>query len=61
MKRIIRDRLLTTEESKEYQAMREDPELYEIAKDITLKAGFPWTDPRTLKTYYPPRNKTTNQ
>lgn len=29
--------------------------LYEIAKDITIKAGFPWTDPRSGKTHEPIR------
>lgn len=35
--------------------MNEDPRLYELAKRITLEAGFNWTDPRTLKTYKPER------
>jgi hypothetical protein len=29
------------------------PELYEIAKEITLGAGMPYTDPRTLQTTLP--------
>jgi hypothetical protein len=33
--------------------MREIPELYEIAKRITLDAGFSYTDPRTLETTQP--------
>jgi hypothetical protein len=40
--------------------MREIPELYEIAKRITLDAGFPYTDPRTLETTQPmPKNNKT--
>jgi hypothetical protein len=43
--------------------MNEHPELYNIAKRITLEAGFQWTDPRTGKTHFPPRTrrKTTNK
>jgi len=37
--------------------MNEHPRLYEIAKQITLEAGFPYTDPRTLKTTQPPKKK----
>jgi hypothetical protein len=33
--------------------MREHPELYAIAKKITLEAGYPYTDPRTLETTQP--------
>lgn len=28
-------------------------ELYRIAKEVTLKAGFPYTDPRTGETFHP--------
>lgn len=35
--------------------MKEIPELYAIAKKITLDAGYPYTDPRTLETTQPPR------
>jgi hypothetical protein len=37
--------------------MKEIPELYEIAKQITLDAGYPYTDPRTLETTKPKMNK----
>jgi hypothetical protein len=37
--------------------MREDPRLYEIAKRITLQAGYPWTDPRTGETFHPGTTK----
>lgn len=37
--------------------MKEHPELYAIAKRITLQAGFPYTDPRTLETTQPPKQK----
>jgi hypothetical protein len=30
--------------------MRDDPRLYDIAKRITLDAGFDYTDPRTGET-----------
>lgn len=33
--------------------MKEIPELYAIAKQITLDAGYPYTDPRTGKTTQP--------
>jgi hypothetical protein len=36
----------------------DSPELYAIAKQITLDAGFPYTDPRTMETTQPPRKKT---
>lgn len=29
-------------------------DLYDVAKEVTLGAGFPWTDPRTLETHQPP-------
>jgi hypothetical protein len=35
----------------------DDPRLYAIVKKITLDAGFPYTDPRTLKTTQPKMNK----
>lgn len=38
-------------------AVPEDPELYAIAKKITLEAGFPYIDPRTLETTQPPKQK----
>lgn len=31
--------------------------MYAIAKKITLDAGYPYTDPRTLETTQPPRKK----
>jgi len=34
-----------------------DGPLSQIAKKITLKYGFSWTDPRTLKTYHPRKKK----
>jgi len=34
-----------------------NPRLYEIAKQITLDAGYPYTDPRTLETTQPRKNK----
>jgi hypothetical protein len=39
-----------------------DPKLYRIAKEITLGAGFPYTDPRTGETTQPPKkgNKMSN-
>jgi hypothetical protein len=61
MKRIIRDRLLTKEEAQKYQAMREDPELYNIAKKLTLSMGLPWTDPRTLETFHPEQKPKTKR
>lgn len=33
------------------------PELYAIAKRITLQAGYPYTDPRTMETTQPPKQK----
>jgi len=33
--------------------MTGDRDLYDVAKRITLEAGMPWTDPRTLKTHEP--------
>lgn len=39
--------------------MNEHPELYAIAKKITLDAGFPYTDPRTGKTTQPKPRKNT--
>jgi hypothetical protein len=33
------------------------PELYAMAKKITLEAGYPYTDPRTLKTTQPPKTR----
>lgn len=35
--------------------LREIPALYDIARQITLDAGMPWTDPRTGKTHQPPK------
>jgi len=40
--------------------MNEEPRLYAIAKKITLDAGFPYTDPRTLETTQPRKNKMKN-
>ena len=37
--------------------MSENPALYEIAKRITLDAGFPYTDPRTGLTTHPPKKR----
>lgn len=37
------------------RSWQENPRLYEIAKRITLEAGFPYTDPRTGETTQPPR------
>jgi len=34
--------------------MRDDP-LYNVARMVCHDAGIPWTDPRTGKTYPPPR------
>lgn len=36
-------------------AAPDHPELYAIAKKITLEAGYPYTDPRTLETTQPPK------
>ena len=36
---------------------REKPKLYEIAKIVCHSVGLPWTDPRTGKTYLPPKKK----
>lgn len=33
----------------------DDPRLYLLARDICHEAGLPWTDPRTGRTYPPPR------
>lgn len=33
-----------------------EAELHEIAKEITLSVGCPWTDPRTGETHDPPGN-----
>jgi hypothetical protein len=33
--------------------MEEHPKLYNIAKQITLEAGLPWTDPRNGVTHLP--------
>ena len=38
--------------------MIEHPELYAIAKKITLDSGYPYMDPRTLKTTQPRKKKT---
>jgi len=35
--------------------MRENPALYEVAKQITHEAGFDWHDPRTGKKYPAPK------
>jgi hypothetical protein len=37
--------------------MKEIPELYAVAKKITLDAGYLYTDPRTLETTQPRKNK----
>lgn len=37
--------------------MKEIPELYAIAKRITLDAGYPYTDPRTGETTQPKKMK----
>lgn len=37
--------------------MNEIPKLYAIAKQITLAAGFPYTDPRTGETTQPKKMK----
>jgi hypothetical protein len=37
-----------------------NPRLYAIAKEITLAAGFPYTDPRTLETTQPGETKMKN-
>lgn len=29
--------------------------LYDVARDVCHKFGVPWTDPRTGKTYPPPK------
>lgn len=41
--------------------VRETPKLYEIAKQVTLDAGFPYTDPRTGIITQPPKGKTKMQ
>jgi hypothetical protein len=41
--------------------MKEIPALYEVAKKITHDAGLPWTDPRTLQTYPPPKKPATER
>jgi hypothetical protein len=38
-------------------AAPDHPELYAIAKKITLDAGYPYTDPRTLETTQPPKTR----
>jgi hypothetical protein len=38
-------------------AAPDHPELYAIAKKITLDAGYPYTDPRTLETTQPKTRK----
>lgn len=35
----------------------EIPDLYDIAREVNHKHGFPWTDPRTGVTYQPPEKK----
>lgn len=35
--------------------MRENPILYEIARETNHALGFPWTDPRTGVTYPAPK------
>lgn len=35
--------------------MREDPRLYIVAREVCHEFGMPWTDPRTGKTYPPPK------
>jgi len=37
-----------------------DPRLYAVAKQITLRAGMPYTDPRTGETTQPMRKKKMN-
>jgi len=37
------------------RAIAAPKELYDVAKKICFEAGLPWTDPRTGKTYRPPR------
>jgi hypothetical protein len=42
-------------------AFLEHPRIYEIAKQITLDAGFPWTDPRTGVTHKPKKRRLTHE
>jgi bifunctional non-homologous end joining protein LigD len=53
----IRERLRTLVSYKPSEP--DEAKLYEIAKDITLKAGYPYTDPRTLETTEPSPSKET--
>jgi hypothetical protein len=36
---------------------RENPVLYEVAREVSHFFGLPWTDPRTGKTSRPPVKK----
>lgn len=37
--------------------VKESSEFYDLAKKLTLKAGIPYTDPRTNKTIHPDQDK----
>ncbi len=39
---------------------RENPKLYEVAKQTCHEFGLPWTDPRSGKTYPPPKKAKAN-
>jgi hypothetical protein len=53
--KVRRVTLKNLPEFKQYLRARGAEKLYEIAKQVTHEAGFPYTDPRTLETTQPPK------